>query len=126
MFVIDTDNPVALQSVLGYFDGWPQTPTVQTARGYHFYFKHPGVHLKSRPVPLLEGVDCKADGGMCVLPPSIHPSGTRYAWKHSPDDYPFADPPKALLALLDEPRRTPIVIGTLSSSPVKLQRPQMA
>ncbi len=108
MFVIDTDTPPALEEVLGYFDDrWPQTPTVQTSRGYHFYFKHPGTRIKSRPVPLLEGVDCKADGGICVLPPSIHPSGTRYTWKHTPDEFPFALPPKSLLALLEDIPKLP-------------------
>lgn len=47
--------------------------------GRHLYFRHPGriVHNK---VGLAPGIDLRADGGLIVCPPSIHPSGRRYAW----------------------------------------------
>jgi hypothetical protein len=47
--------------------------------GLHVYFAHPGgiVHNK---VGLVAGIDLRGDGGFVVAPPSVHPSGRRYAW----------------------------------------------
>ncbi len=57
----------------------PATPTVQTGRGLHYYFAHPGFHV-ANAVGFLPGLDIRADGGYVVAPPSVHPSGTRYEW----------------------------------------------
>lgn len=60
----------------------PRTLTVQTGGGgRHLYFAAPAdpVPLRSR-VALVEGVDIRAEGGLVVAPPSIHPSGCAYAW----------------------------------------------
>lgn len=49
--------------------------------GWHLYYRHPGRPVLSRPLPGVVGVDVKADGGYCVLPPSIHPITRRpYRW----------------------------------------------
>lgn len=62
--------------------------------GRHVYFAHPGglVHNK---VGLAPGIDLRGDGGMIVAPPSVHPSGRRYAWEvdHHPDETPLAPLP---------------------------------
>ena len=58
----------------------PRTITVATGGGgRHLYFSHPGgvVHNK---VGLAPGIDLRGDGGCVVAPPSLHPSGRRYAW----------------------------------------------
>jgi hypothetical protein len=58
----------------------PRTIAVETGGGgRHFYFSHPGgiVHNK---VGLAPGIDLRGDGGCVVAPPSMHPSGRRYAW----------------------------------------------
>lgn len=47
--------------------------------GRHLYYAHPGVPTANR-VALLPGVDLRGDGGCVVAPPSVHPSGRRYAW----------------------------------------------
>lgn len=60
----------------------PRTLTVKTGgRGRHLYFTAPAdpVSLRSR-VALVDGIDIRAEGGMVVAPPSIHPSGRVYAW----------------------------------------------
>jgi len=59
----------------------PRTITVATGGGgRHLYFSHPGgiVHNK---VGLAPGIDLRGDGGCVVAPPSLHPSGRRYAWE---------------------------------------------
>jgi hypothetical protein len=55
--------------------------------GRHLYFAHPGGRVGNW-VGLFSGVDLRADGGCVVAPPSLHPSGRRYAWARgrSPDE----------------------------------------
>lgn len=47
--------------------------------GRHFYFAFPPQDLRNR-AGIAPGVDLRAQGGMVVAPPSVHPSGRPYAW----------------------------------------------
>lgn len=59
----------------------PQTIEAETGGGgRHLYFRAPTVLLRNR-VGLAPGIDLRANGGLVVAPPSIHPSGTRYSWR---------------------------------------------
>lgn len=62
----------------------PRTLWVLTGSGgQHLYYRHPGQHIPSRPMPGRAGIDIKADGGYVVLPPSIHHrTGRLYQWGH--------------------------------------------
>lgn len=68
----------------GRLDPDLMTPTLAVAtgnHGWHLYYRHPGQPVLSRKLPGRAGVDVKADGGYCVLPPSIHPFTRRpYRW----------------------------------------------
>lgn len=66
--------------------------------GRHLYFAHPGGHVRNR-VALAAGIDLRGDGGMIVAPPSVHPSGARYAWRtgQAPDEIAPAPLPEWLL-----------------------------
>jgi hypothetical protein len=60
----------------------PIPMTVEAATGgggRHLYFRHPGGRVANR-VGLSRGLDLRGDGGCVVAPPSVHPSGRRYAW----------------------------------------------
>lgn len=59
--------------------------------GRHLYFAHPGGNIRNR-TGLAPGIDLRADGGMIVAPPSIHPSGNPYRWRegHSPQEIALA------------------------------------
>jgi hypothetical protein len=63
------------------------TPTLAVAsgnHGWHLYYRHPGGYVASRELPGVAGVDVKADGGYCVLPPSVHPLTRRpYRWANT-------------------------------------------
>lgn len=50
--------------------------------GIHFYFTHPGVHVKSvsSHKRIGKGIDIRGDGGSAMLPPSLHESGAFYEW----------------------------------------------
>lgn len=73
-FVVDVDGPTDLPSKL------PATWTHTTDKGQHYLFKqHP-----NNPVPhgqkIWPNVDTRLNGkGYVVLPPSLHPSGAKYA-----------------------------------------------
>lgn len=66
--------------------------------GRHLYFAHPGGQVHNK-VGLAPGIDLRADGGVIVAPPSIHPSGARYTWRprHAPQEAPLAPLPRWLL-----------------------------
>jgi len=59
----------------------PQTVESFTGGGgRHIYFAHPGREVRNQ-VGLAPGIDLRGDGGVIVVPPSVHPSGRRYRWK---------------------------------------------
>ena len=67
----------ALQASTG---PWPATVEAVTGGGgRHLYFAHPHAPVANR-VAIRPGIDVRADGGCVVAPPSLHPSGRRYAW----------------------------------------------
>ncbi|HVM79850.1 MAG TPA: bifunctional DNA primase/polymerase [Stellaceae bacterium] len=78
-------------------------PTVEAETGgggRHFYFAYPPQGLRNRAA-LAPGIDLRAEGGMVVAPPSIHPSGKPYRWAkgRAPDALPPAPMPVWLLRL---------------------------
>lgn len=94
--VVDCDNAAAVArlSELGH----EPTPMVLTGRGAHAYFRHPGQPVKNA-VSLEPGIDVRGDGGYCIVPPSVHANGERYAWATglSLTDLPLAPLPAWLL-----------------------------
>jgi len=54
-------------------------PTVKTGKGMHVYFK--GAVQGIRRV---HNGELRGAGGYCLLPPSVHPSGTMYEWLNLP------------------------------------------
>jgi len=64
--------------------------------GLHCWYRAAGP-FRAR---LCEGVDLKSHSGYVVVPPSLHPSGTRYVWAN---DLPIAEAPPWLVALMRKP-----------------------
>lgn len=98
--VVDLDSKEAQE--FAEENGFPKTPTVKTARGYHLYYAHPGSgrvgNFQKRDD--LPGIDLRGDGGYIVAPPSIHETGVKYKWVKgkSLDDLQLAQLPEILLA----------------------------
>jgi hypothetical protein len=71
----------------GRLDPELMAPTLAVAsgnHGWHLYYRHPGGYVPSRQLPGVAGVDVKADGGYCVLPPSVHPfTRIPYRWANT-------------------------------------------
>lgn len=65
--------------------------------GFHVFFTHPGGTIGNR-VRILPGLDIRADGGMVVIPPSIHASGRRYESANEAEILPLPETIRLLLA----------------------------
>lgn len=77
VFVVDLDGPESVNAwdALG---GCGPTMTVETPRGWHLYFQHPGFPVKTSAGILAKGIDIRGEGGFVVAPGSPHRSGGKY------------------------------------------------
>jgi len=84
VFVTDIDSPDAEGALLkleAEHGALPATVEAITARGRHIYFRMPdGVDVRNSTGKIAPGIDVRANGGYVLTPPSVHPSGRRYAW----------------------------------------------
>jgi hypothetical protein len=88
--VIDFDSAIAEEIFTSRMGEMPQTPTVRTQRGKHYYFRSPE---KVCPVKTIPDVDWKYTG-FVVAPPSVRGCGFEYFWDWPPSDAPFAPLPE--------------------------------
>ncbi len=106
LVVLDLDGPNAVALLHGQNVYLPKTAAVQTGKGYHALYRHPGVSVPNRAALLSDGngsqVDGRGDGGYVVAPPSVHGTGRVYQWVVHPDEV-LAEMPPALLALVTGP-----------------------
>ncbi len=100
VIVLDTDSDEAEAEV--HRRGIPSTPAVKTAKGRHYYFRHPGGKV-SNFAGRLPGCDLRGDGGYVVAAGSVHETGVVYEWETSPDSVPFAALPPWLVDLISAP-----------------------
>ena len=98
LVVVDVDTrhggPASVSEAEAALGPLPPTVEAVSGGGRHLYYAHPGATVANR-VAIRPGIDVRGDGGCVVAPPSVHPSGRRYAWAagHGPDDLRFALPP---------------------------------
>jgi hypothetical protein len=102
IFVADTDEREG-QEELGRLEAQhgslPPTLQVCTPRGTHYYFRWPGVLVRNSASKVAPKVDVRGHGGFVLAPPSIHPTGRRYAWSVDSSDT-IADAPAWLISLV--------------------------
>ena len=103
LVVLDIDpnhgGDASLERLEQRFAPLPATIEATTGGGgRHLYFAHPGGLIRNR-AGIAQGIDLRSDGGYVVAPPSIHPSGKRYAWSpgRSPEDITAAALPRWLI-----------------------------
>jgi hypothetical protein len=111
LLVVDVDPQHGGTASLAYLVARqlvPRTLYVRTGSfGQHLYYRHPGQHMPSRPMPAHPGIDIKADGGYVVLPPSIHHrTGRPYQWGYGTTDLEEM-PPALIAACLPAPATPP-------------------
>jgi hypothetical protein len=83
VFVLDLDGDegfAELGRLEAQFGELPNTLTACTANGMHYYYCWPGRAVPCSAGKVSPGIDIRGDGGYCLAPPSLHPSGKRYAW----------------------------------------------
>lgn len=137
--VLDCDNQAAVDFAI---KSNLTTPfSAKTARGRHYYFKHPGhgqrfankVGGVGRDWPDLEGLDFRGDGGYVLMPPSIkYKDGaiqSRYEWEigvgldwDDIDGYLWRGAPSEV----DAPIEGEFSFGSLSLAGVKIHNPDEA
>lgn len=90
----------------------PLTVTCRTGSGgWHAYFRGEARQVQS----LMPGIDTRTHQGYVVAPPSVHPSGGRYRWVHSPATTPIAVAPPWLAQIVAPP---PVETPKATWSPV--------
>lgn len=96
VWVLDLDTDHERAWALLRECGAPDTLRARSAKGWHLYFRltH-GVSIGSRARLQLEGAkvgwDVRGAGGYIVAPPSVHPSGSVYAWDADCEPQPAPD-----------------------------------
>lgn len=96
--VIDVDNEKALEKLKEVLGGnIPDTLTVKTGRGYHFYFAYEE-GLKSKN-DLMPGIDIKSDGGYVIGAKSNHKNGNVYEFENPLEG--LAKFPREIKVLMD-------------------------
>ncbi len=75
--VVDLDSEAACDAWEAMGGDW-ETYTVETPRGWHLYFEHPGLKVGNSAGALGKGIDIRGDGGFVVGPGSPHASGKTY------------------------------------------------
>jgi hypothetical protein len=128
-FVIDMDGPEAHEALVGRLGSEPLAPKAlsgsRKACRYHLFFRCPPLPTKARATPWHPKLEMRGRGGIVIVPPSLHPSGQRYAWAEgrSPADLPLPEvPAEVLAALRPSPRPAPAALagplpGDLAASP---------
>jgi bifunctional DNA primase/polymerase-like protein/primase-like protein len=105
IFVVDVDDfgaEAALRELEARHGALPPSVECITARGRHVYFKWPESAVRNTAGKIAPGIDTRGDGGYVLAPPSLHPSGRRYAWSVDSGSA-FAAAPAWLLAKITRP-----------------------
>jgi|tagenome__1003787_1003787.scaffolds.fasta_scaffold20962856_3 hypothetical protein len=99
VWVLDVDGDVGRESLktLETAHGpLPRTAVSVTRHGFHLWFEY------NEPIPssvarVAPGIDVRGDGGYCVAPPSVHPTGHVYEWTNDPSTCVLALAPEWLV-----------------------------
>jgi len=78
--VDDVDAEIELRRLEAANGVLPRTVETITGDGRHIWLAMPNVDLRNSASQLAPGIDIRAAGGYILVPPSVHPTGRRYAW----------------------------------------------
>jgi hypothetical protein len=96
---VEFDTPAGLEQLAAFGCTDTPTPTWRSARGEHRLFRWEP-WMPAVAVVHADDLEVRIGGraAQSVLPPSVHPDGSRYEWIVSPADCPVAGFPAQLLA----------------------------
>jgi|GEM_PF-658510 len=86
LWVLDIDlpeGPKNLDKLEQEYGSLPTTLTQETGGGgLQFFFQWPGngTEIRNSASKIGKGIDVRGNGGYVILPPSPHPSGSKYKW----------------------------------------------
>jgi Bifunctional DNA primase/polymerase, N-terminal/Primase C terminal 1 (PriCT-1) len=103
--VDDVDAEAELRKLETAHGALPATVEAVTARGRHLFFKWPERDIRNSAGKIAPGIDVRGNGGYIIAPPSLHPSGRRYAWSVDSANV-FAPAPAWLLDIISAPKDT--------------------
>ena len=104
VFVVDADGvdgQQELRKLESQHGELPPTLQVVTANGMHHYFRWPGVMVRNSASKVAPKLDVRGSGGYCLAPPSVHPTGRRYAWSVDSGNAIVAAPPWLISLVAD-------------------------
>jgi hypothetical protein len=78
LVVFDSDSEKA-EAYIKDSGGLPVCPQSITAKGRHYFFKHPGFDVRP-DVNKKRDLDIRGDAAYVVVPPSVHENGHIYEW----------------------------------------------
>ena len=107
IFVLDIDEADGEASIRAiekeHARALPSTAKSITGRGRHLLFKLPSwdgaPEIRNSAGKVAPGIDIRGEGGYVVAPPSIHPSGRKYAWSVDSGNV-IAEPPVWLINVI--------------------------
>lgn len=115
LLILDDDTGTALLDyATAVGETIPDTFTVDTARGCHYYFTQPETPIGCSTGALPPGIDVKGAGGYVIGPGSVHATGVIYT-PRDPDKAPAPAPTWIVKALNAAPTSTPPETGTFAS-----------
>lgn len=112
LFVIDVDGSEAHAALLRHLGEEPLAPKALSGSRkpdrYHLFFRCPPCPTKAKTTPWHPQLEFRGQGGIVVIPPSLHKSGHRYEWApgRSPADLALPEVPQAILAALQTKGRS--------------------
>lgn len=122
VFAVDVDSTDARESLLQHLGVLPNAPTALSGSRapdrFHLFFRHPEFPTKAKSTPWHDKLEFRGNAGLLVLPPSIHPSGNRYAWAEgrSLDEIDLPELPPEIIGALNLKREFNAPQGTVSVS----------
>ncbi len=126
LVAIDIDGEIGRESLAAIeqvHGPLPVTLTQTTGReggGEHYLFVVPPEfdmdRIRNR-TKMAPGIDVRAEGGLIVVAPSVHPTGARYAWVDS--SVPVAEMPAWLIKLTTSTKARQVVINPNGGRPTE-------
>ena len=110
----------SLESLEAELGAIPETVTVKTGNGRHYYFYYDGIDIRNK-VGLLKGIDIRAEGGYVVTAGSKHSNGKNYQFEEglSFDDIPIAPLPQKIKEFILQSRPIQKDTSSLNSGLIK-------
>jgi hypothetical protein len=102
VLVIDVDGHEAHEALMERLGDEPLAPKALSGsrqpQRYHLFFAHPNISTRAKTTPWHDKLEFRGQGGIVIIPPSLHKSGNRYAWApgRSPDDLSLSSLPPAV------------------------------